>query len=186
VRRPPKRPDRLASAAKGDLDNPPRDNPAAVPPADPTVMARYENGDVAAAIELARKKNEKELAAKLTRFQTLYESGMRALSSKDEGAAMRNLDSALKLDEQFSGGWGKYNAELRRTLSSLFTMTGNRLSAEGNDAAAWKAYTSALQYDPDNATAKAQLSKLPPSAAPAPAAKQSASKRDDIDAAFGK
>lgn len=189
ARKPPKRPDRLASAAppsKGDLENPPRDNPAAAPPADPTVMARYENGDVAAAIELARKKSEKELASKLTRFQTLYESGMRALASKDEGAAMRNLDSALKLDEQFSGGWGKYNAELRRTLSSLFTMSGNRLSAEGNDAAAWKAYTSALQYDPDNATAKAQLSKLPPSAAPAPAPKQPTSKRADIDAAFGK
>jgi len=188
-RRLVKRPDRLASAAppsKGDLDDPPRDNPAAAPPADPTVMARYENGDVGAAIELARKKGEKELASKLTRFQTLYESGMRALASKDEGAAMRNLDSALKLDEQFSGGWGKYNAELRRTLSSLFTMTGNRLTAEGNDAAAWKAFTSALQYDPDNAPAKAQLSRLPPSAAPAPAAKQPNSRRADIDAAFGK
>jgi FHA domain-containing protein len=188
-RKPAKKPDRLASAAppsKGDLENPPRDNPAAAPPADPTVMARYENGDAAAAVELARKKNEKELAAKLTRFQTLYESGMRALSSKDEGAALRNLDAALKLDEQFSGGWGKYNAELRRTLSSLYTMTGNRLAGDGNDAAAWKAYTSALQYDPDNATAKAQLSKLPPSAAPAPAPKAPNSRRADIDAAFGK
>ncbi|HVE81483.1 MAG TPA: hypothetical protein VND93_01495 [Myxococcales bacterium] len=188
-RRPNRRPDRVASAAspaKGDLDDPPRDNPAAAPPADPTVMARYENGDVAAAIELAKKKGEKDLAAKLARFQTQYEAGQRALASQDEGAALRNLDAALRLDEQFSGGWGKYNAELRRTLSSLYTMSGTRLSASGNAPAAYKAFTSALQYDPDNATAKANMAKLPPGAAPPPSPKQPASRRADIDAAFGK
>ncbi len=187
-RRPPRRPDRLASAApaKGDLDNPPRDNPAAAPPADPTVMARYENGDVGAAIELAKKKGEKELAAKLSRFQTVYEAGQRALSAQDEGAALKNLDSALKLDEQVSGGWGKYNAELRRTLSSLYTLSGARLQAAGNNTGAYKAFTSALQYDPDNPAAKSGLSKLPPDAAPPPAPKPPASRRADIDAAFGK
>jgi hypothetical protein len=65
-------------------------------------------------------------------------------------------------------------------------MSGTRLAGAGNAAGAWKAFTSALQFDPDNATAKAQLSKLPPSAAPAPAPKPPASRRADIDAAFGK
>ncbi|HEY8212080.1 MAG TPA: FHA domain-containing protein [Myxococcaceae bacterium] len=189
TRKPPRRPDSVASATprtRADLEDPPRDNPAAAPPADPTVMARYENGDVAAAIELAKKKGEKELATRLSRFQTQYEAGLRALASQDEAGALRNLDGALKLDEQFSGGWGKYNAELRRTLSSLHTMSGTRLATSGNAPAAWKAFTSALQYDPDNATAKSQLSKLPPSAAPPPAPKPPASRRADIDAAFGK
>ena len=188
-RHPARRGERLASSAspaRGDLGDPPRDNRAAAPPANPTVMARYENGDVAAAIELAKKKGEKELAARLVRFQTQYEAGQRALAARDEAAALRNLDAALKLDEQFSGGWGKYNAELRRTLSSLYTMSGARLVAAGNEPAAYKAFTSALQYDPDNATAKAQLGKLSPGAAPPPAPKPPASRRADIDAAFGK
>ena len=187
-RRPPRRrPDRLVAApSKGDLDEPPRDNPAAAPPADPAVMARYESGDVAAAIELAKKKGEKELAAKLSRFQTQYEAGQRALAARDEGAALRNLEAALKLDEQVSGGWGKYNAELRRTLSGLHTISGARMSLNGDAPGAYKAFTRALQYDPDNATAKEQLAKLPPGAAPPPATKPPASRRADIDAAFGK
>jgi predicted component of type VI protein secretion system len=181
---PPRRPARRPTTR--GLEDPPRENPAATPPADPAVMARYESGQVGQAIELARKKNDKDLLAKLVRFQTLHEAGQRALAAQDEAAALRNLDTALKLDEEFSGGWGKYNAEIRRTLSSLHTMSGRRQAAAGNDAAAYKAFMAALQYDPDNATAKTELSKLPPSAAPPPSPKQPASRRSDIDAAFGK
>ncbi|HZN93392.1 MAG TPA: hypothetical protein VFB81_11845, partial [Myxococcales bacterium] len=85
-----------------------------------------------------------------------------------------------------SGGWGKYNAELRRTLSGLHTISGARMSLNGDAPGAYKAFTRALQYDPDNATAKEQLAKLPPGAAPPPATKPPASRRADIDAAFGK
>jgi len=150
-------------------------------PADPAVMARYETGNVAAAIELARKKSLGSTAARLASFQASYDAGQKALLAQDELGAFKHLEAALKLDEQINGGWGKYNGELRSQLSALHTLAGTRQAKAGDAAAARKSFSAALKLDPDNGTAKAELQKL---GGKAEAPKQG-SRASAIDAAFG-
>jgi hypothetical protein len=152
-------------------------------PGDATILARFEAGNVQAAIELAKKKNAKELLVRLTRFQGLYNSGQRALASRDESGALKNLDAALKAAEGLSGGWDKYSTDLRHQLSGLHLMAGSRLVAR-DPAGARRALNIALQYDPENSKAKEELAKLDPSAAPPPRSDKKSDKKA-IDEAFG-
>ncbi|HLL53354.1 MAG TPA: FHA domain-containing protein, partial [Myxococcaceae bacterium] len=151
-------------------------------PGDATILARFEAGNLDAAIELAKRKNAKEMLAKLTRFQGLYDSGQRALASRDEAGALKNLDGALKAAERLSGGWDKYSTDLRHQLSGLHLMAGSRLISR-DPAGARKRLGIALQYDPENAKAREELAKLDPSAAPPPASDKKDKKA--IDEAFG-
>jgi len=152
---------------------------------EPAVLARYESGNVAAAIELAKRRGAKELVAQLTRFQALYQAAQEALRAQDQATALKNLNSALKLDEQISSGWGKYNAELRRQLSGLHTMAGMR-ALSSDPATAQRELSAALKYDPENEAAKAQLQKLTGAeGSPKAPAPRSGSAKDKIDAAFG-
>jgi pSer/pThr/pTyr-binding forkhead associated (FHA) protein len=151
-------------------------------PGDATILARFEAGNLDAAIELAKRKNAKEMLAKLTRFQGLYDSGQRALASRDEAGALKNLDGALKAAERLSGGWDKYSTDLRHQLSGLHLMAGSRLISR-DPAGARKRLSIALQYDPENAKAREELAKLDPSAAPPPTSDKKDKKA--IDEAFG-
>lgn len=158
---------------------------------EPAVLARYESGNVGAAIELAKKRNARELVAQLSRFQTLYEAAQRALTAQDQAGALKNLDGALKLDERISSGWGKYNADLRKQLSGLHTMAGMRL-VSSDPAGAQRELSAALKYDPENEAAKAQLQKLNGASGLRGSGKSTTGKpkgedspRSAIDAAFG-
>lgn len=142
---------------------------------DPMIVARYEKGDVAAAIDLARKKNQSALVTQLVKFQTTLEDGVKALNRKDDAAALRLLTFALEQDEAIGGGWSKYNADIRRHLSTAHTLAGVRQAKEGDADAARVSFGRALRFDSKNPTAKAELAKLP-----APGTKAKA-----IDAAFG-
>jgi predicted component of type VI protein secretion system len=149
------------------------------------VLAQYEAGDVQAAIAMAQRFGLNRQVKSLTQFQKAYDAGERALAAQQEAVALRNLIDALRLDEQLSKGWGKYNARLRRQLSNVETLAGLRLFGS-QPAAAHQAFLAALEYDPDNATAKAHLRRLTagkwsarssPRSGPSP-------HRQGIDAAF--
>ncbi len=145
---------------------------------DPVILARYERGDVDAAIELARKKDQQPVVTKLARFQGTWESAQKALAAGDEKAALRQLESALKQDEAIGGGWSSYNAQIRRQLSAVHLMAGTRLAKAGDSAAAQASLKLAIRFDPQNQAAKAELSRLGAAPAPKP-------NRQAIDAAFG-
>lgn len=151
---------------------------------DPTILARFEAGKLQDAIDLAKKKGAKDLLTKLTRFQTLYEAGESALAANDEAGALKNLEGAFKAAQSLSQGWDKYSNEIRHQLSGLHLLAGTRLLGR-EPAAARKELNTALQYDPDNAKAKDELSKLDPYAAPPKTNTKAPDKKAAIDEAFG-
>ncbi|MHB8876566.1 MAG: FHA domain-containing protein [Myxococcaceae bacterium] len=150
---------------------------AASSPKRSSILASYEKGDAAASLEAAKRAGDKDLVAKLSKFQSEYEAAGAAIAAKNGTSAIKHFDAALKLDEQLSSGWGKYGTEIRRQLSGLWTLVGfAHLEAENSDAAR-QAFSAALRHDPENSRAKGQLDKL--GSAEKPAAKK------DIDDAFG-
>jgi pSer/pThr/pTyr-binding forkhead associated (FHA) protein len=172
----------------------------------PEIQAKYEDGDVSAALDLARQDGDKEMIAKLQRFESAYEAAKNSVAAKDGTGAIKNFTAAMKADEQISkNGWGKYGAEVRKQLSSLYTLVGMKhLENESKDDAQ-KAFALAARLDPTNDKAREQLAKLggeaPAAAAPkkkaddafgdAPAPKKQAAPvkkaaaRNAADAAFG-
>jgi hypothetical protein len=175
---------------------------------EPPVFRAYMNGELTEAIALAKSGGASEVAGVLTRFQSSYTSGQRALDRQDDATAVKQFSTALALDETIGVAKSPYRVELKRQLSSLHTLAGFRALERKDSAAAKKAFALALSIEPNNARAKVQLAKLeaaspaPPkagssiddafgdetSSAPAPtrATKpKSSSAQDDIDAAFG-
>lgn len=175
-------------------------------PTDSAVLARYEVGNVTAAIDLARKQGNSALERKLIAFREHYEAGMQALTARDGTSAIQNLGEAAEIDEEISTGWGKYGEELRSKLSDLYVIAGNRHLEQSHPADAKKAFEAALRYNPSNATARASLGKIKADkgqagrrdtriedafeerAAPSPKSATGAQKKplsaSDIDAAF--
>lgn len=162
------------------------------------LLAAYEKGNATTSLEAAKKAGDKELAAKLSAFLEAYEAAGDAVVSNQGSAAIRGFEKALKLDEELSSGWSKYGGEIRKQLASLYTLVGLQHAANDNPDNAKLAFKAALKFDPTNARAKAQLTKLtgeaPAAAAdeeeapapkkkPAPAPKKS--KAQAIDDAFG-
>lgn len=176
---------------------------------DATILARYEAGNVGAAIELAKKMGNKELLGKLSKFDEAYSAAKAALTRSDASGAVKNFEKALKQDEQLSSGWGTYGVEIRKELTRIWLLAGDHYAKAGQTTQAKAAYQSALKYDAKNSHAKSALANLgsddeeKPAAAPAkkriasafddedaPAPKKSAkakveSKRAAIDDAFG-
>lgn len=108
--------------------------PASVPASesgDANVKARYEQGNVIAALELARKSHS-GLVPRLSRFKSSYDQAQKALSGKDTAAAKGFLKSALAADEGISNGWGTYNAQLKRDLVALNQAEGSRTTTGGS------------------------------------------------------
>jgi len=152
---------------------------------DRAVLSRFENGKLQAAIELARKKNARDLLARLVRFKDLYEAAERFYAQKNEAAAIKGLEVALKAAEGISGGWDRYSIEVRSQLAELHRAAGQRLAAK-DAAAARRELTTALQYDPDNSKAKQQLAQLGTPTAVVVPAKADATSKQKIDQAFEK
>lgn len=186
VAHPPPSPE-TASEATGSGDaravTPPAEAPGAAPAQvrrastrpepkpDPAVIARYELGEVDAAIALATRKGLDALASRMSRFRTEFAAGQRALAQRDDVTAVRRLETARTLDEEIAGGWGKVHGELRQQLSRAHVLAAGRQSRAGNVGAARRSLTTALRLDPQNGTAKAELERLARTRA--------------IDAAFG-
>jgi hypothetical protein len=149
---------------------------------DPEVLSRYEEGDLPGALSLAKDQGDRDLTNKLQRFSSAYEAAKGALAAKDGTGAVRNFTAALKADEQLSkGSPGKLGIEVRKELSSLYTLVGlKHLENDDSDDAA-KAFKLAVQFDPENSKARQQLAKLG-GEAPAPAA---AAPKKKIDDAWG-
>ncbi len=161
------------------------------------ILAAYEKGNAEASLEAAKKAGDKELSDKLSRFIAAYDAANDAMLSNNGSAAIANFQKALALDEGLSSGWGKYGAEIRRQLSNLYVLVGLQFVSNGDPEKAKAAFQGALKHDPNNARAKAQLTKLgaeaPKSAADAfgdeatPVKKAPAKKAPakSIDDAFG-
>lgn len=146
------------------------------------ILARYEAGNVNAAIELAKKSNNTELLGKLQRFQTAYEA---ATSTTNVAVVVKNYEAALKVDKELSSGWGKYGVEIQKALGNAYARVGEHWAKSGNNTEASKAFTKALEYDGGNSAAKDGLAALGGKSSPVadegdkkPAAKK-------IAAAFG-
>lgn len=151
-------------------------------------LKRYEAGDLGGAIEAASRADQQELVAKLTKFRNAYEGAQAAVKAGNGTTAIQNYTAALELDEQLSSGWSKFGSEIRKELSNLWTRVGFVFLEEEEEEAARKAFSKATSYDPGNAKAKAQLSKLKRQPAPAAETEEKpnvSSRAAEIDAAFG-
>lgn len=129
-------------------------------PEEAEVLARYEAGDVSAALSLARKARLESLVTRLTAFQAAETAGQKALAERDTAAALKHLGTAFGLDQQLSQGWSTQGRELRKQLGNLHTVTGlERLRAQ-DTAEAREAFETALRFDSSNAQAKAHLARM--------------------------
>src|SRR5262249_15606440 len=87
------------------------------------IRAKYEEGNVQAALELAHKAHASDWVKKLTRFKSNYDSAQSALSTHNVETAAKYIQRALDVDEQIAEGWGTYNAELRSELTAITART---------------------------------------------------------------
>ncbi len=168
------------------------------------ILSAYEKGNAEGSLDAARKANDRDLTTRLTEFISVYEAADNAVNSNNGGAAIKNFEKALKLDEQLSSGWGVYGGKIRKQLANLYTLVGLQHVKNDNADNARIAFQAALKHDPENERAKSQLAKLGGSArvaddeeekpapkkktASAPAKKSAAepkSRSQAIDDAFG-
>ncbi|MFZ5471204.1 MAG: FHA domain-containing protein [Myxococcota bacterium] len=124
------------------------------------ILAKYEEGDAAGALEMAKRGKDKDLVSKLGKFVGSYQAAREAMRAKNGTAAIRSFETALALDQALSSGWSKYGGEIRKELSALWTLVALTHVENDDEAAAKKALEVALKHDPSNTKAKAQLKKL--------------------------
>ncbi|GMU08125.1 FHA domain-containing protein [Corallococcus caeni] len=124
------------------------------------ILLRYESGDVAGALAQAKRANLAPLVQQITRFQVAEAAARAALSQQDRPRALDALGVAVRLDQELSHGWSRQGAGLRRQLAGLYVHTGQDAAKAQRFADARAAFTAALQYDADNAEARAQLAAL--------------------------
>ncbi len=161
----------------------PKASPApAAAPTNAAILKLYEDGKVAEAISGARAAGDLELAQKLTEFQAAYAAGQRAEKSGDAGGAVAGYTRALEVDEGISGGWGKHGPAISKKLGNIFTLYGQHLLKNDDEAGATKAFGEAIKYDPTNKVARRHLAAggageataAAPTPAPAPVKKAQA------------
>jgi hypothetical protein len=136
-------------------------------------LVRYEEGDVAGAVAMARAAGDKELLAKLSEFQRAWNAAQAAEKAGEGTKAIRSYQQALAVDEKLSGGWGKHGPVISKKLGGLYTLVGQYYVDQGDEKNARLALNAALRYQPDNAEARAELNtlaqlKAKPAPAPAP------------------
>ncbi|MGQ0505341.1 MAG: FHA domain-containing protein, partial [Myxococcaceae bacterium] len=139
------------------------------------ILSKYDAGDVAGALAMAKQAGDTDLATRISSFQARYDRAQDAMAQQDGGAAITHLKSALEMDKKISSGFSKFGTEIRRELSNLSVLAAQQFQKTGDEENAAKWYRSALSYNPDNATARAAVAKSTEDeeAAPAPAAKKS-------------
>jgi pSer/pThr/pTyr-binding forkhead associated (FHA) protein len=123
--------ERAAPAAKEPPGTAGEDSLDPSSPSATAIRAKYEEGDLEAALALAREAHAQQWVSRLGRFKTEYDAARAALSGKDPDSASHHLQAALSLDEKIAEGWGTYNAELRSELTSL----SSRNAPEGQNKA---------------------------------------------------
>ncbi|HYO59707.1 FHA domain-containing protein [Archangium sp.] len=89
-------------------------------------LARYEAGNVEAALSLARRAHLEPLAATLARFQDEWSAGNAALAARDSASAIQHLSAALELDQQIAKGWGAFAPKIRKALAQAHLQTESR------------------------------------------------------------
>ncbi len=144
-----------ALAKKNAKNAPPAANPKRA-----SILAKYEAGDVSGALALAKEAGETDLASKLSAFQARYDKAQDALGAQDGAGAITAFKSALDIDKKISSGFSKYATEIRRELSNLAALAGQQYLKAGNTEYATKWFTSALSYNPQNGSARAELNKI--------------------------
>jgi hypothetical protein len=217
IETPVLRPSRAGGKGAARAEAPPAkapERPAPPAPADPApaeqpgevlteaeILERYLEGDVGGALASAQRSGMRSLAASFGKFQSAYEAAQRAFSARETAAALSQFQTALELDRGIAKGKGKYAVTIGRHLSSLHTQNGMEQLDDGREAEARRAFQAALELDPENTRAKAQLEKLaqvakpaprparrPQASAsrsrPAPSPPKESSAADEIDAAF--
>ncbi|AFE09150.1 Pkn9 associate protein 1 [Corallococcus coralloides DSM 2259] len=125
------------------------------------ILARYESGDVTGALAQAKRANLAPLVQQLTRFQTAEAAARAALAQQDRPRALDALIAAVRADGELSQGWSRQGISLRRQLAGMYVRTGQEAVRAQRFADARAAFTTALQYDADNAEARSQLAALP-------------------------
>lgn len=123
------------------------------------ILARYEKGEVSAALKLARGAKLEPLASRIADFQSAQDAGQKALAAKNYAGAIQSFNAALVVDQELSQGWSVQGRKLRKQLGHLHTLTGLEQKA-GAPAAARESFEMALKYDPSNARAKTELKQL--------------------------
>jgi hypothetical protein len=124
------------------------------------ILARYEKGEVDAALALAREGQLEPLASQLAAFQSALAEGQRALTARETASAIRHLSSALALDQELSQGWSVQARKLRKQLGHLYTLTGTEQLKAGSISAARESFETALKYDGSNTRALKELQQL--------------------------
>jgi hypothetical protein len=112
----------VVASTKADAEEPSRseENGASLPA---PIRAKYEEGNVQGALEVARKSHATQWVQKLTRFRASYDAARTALAAHNVDTATRYIQQALDMDEQIAEGWGTYNAELRSELTAISART---------------------------------------------------------------
>jgi pSer/pThr/pTyr-binding forkhead associated (FHA) protein len=127
------------------------------------VIALYEKGDVAGALNLARTGKLVPLAAKLAEYQSAIAAGKQALHERETARAIHHLSNALAADQELSQGWAAHASKLRRQLGRLYTQLGQDQLKAGALTEARASFETALRYDPNNTWARSELQELGPS-----------------------
>ncbi|WP_309894953.1 FHA domain-containing protein [Archangium sp.] len=93
--------------------------PVSNPEAEAEALARYEAGNVEAALTLARGARLEPLASTLARFRDEWNAGNAALSARDSASAAQHLSAALEIDQELSKGWSTYAVRIRKALTQV-------------------------------------------------------------------
>ena len=150
----------VKASAPGKKESSPRLSAQSVKgSAEAEILARYEKGEVAAALSMAKAARLESLASRIADFQSAQSAGSKALSAKNYTSALQHLNTALVADQQLSQGWSVQGRKLRKQLGHLYTLTGLEQKA-GAPAAARESFELALKYDPSNLRAKTELQQL--------------------------
>jgi len=123
------------------------------------ILARYEQGEVTAALNLARAAKLEPLASRIVDFQSAQSAGQKALAAKNYPSALQHLNAALVVDQELSQGWSVQGRKLRKQLGYLHTLLGLEQKASA-PAAARESFEMALKYDPSNVRAQSELKQL--------------------------
>ncbi|HET9449763.1 MAG TPA: hypothetical protein VFO83_02725, partial [Aggregicoccus sp.] len=128
--------------------------------AEGAVRARYVEGDLDAALALARDEGLSGLAQQLAAVRDGWLAGERRLQAGDPEAARALLDAALQQDAALAPAGGPLALELRQRLSRVHAALATRHLAAGARAAAEQSLRTALQLDARNREARAALDRL--------------------------
>jgi hypothetical protein len=124
------------------------------------ILARYEKGEVEAALSLAREGRVEPLASQIASFQASAEAGKKAIAARDTVRAIQHLTAALEVDQALSQGWSVQGRKLRKQLGSLYAQAGAEELKLGSASAARESFEMALKYDSSNSRARSELEKM--------------------------